>query len=68
MSVKTEIKTVRSESSKKFEEEVNELLSRGWELHGEPQFRKVALHDTWDGRHRGWSEETFVQVLKRTLT
>lgn len=60
-----EIKVVHSESAKGFEEKVNALLKEGWELHGMPEFKKVSVQSTWNDRLRGWTEESYVQVLKR---
>jgi len=61
-----EIKVVESSSPKEFEEKVNALLHQGFVLHGESQYKKVSCQDTWDGRQRSWTEQTYVQVLKRT--
>ncbi len=60
-----EIKVVQSESGKQFEEKVNSLLKQGFTLHGEPQYRKVSCQDSWAGRQRSWTEQSYVQVLKR---
>ena len=61
-----EIKVVQSESAKRFEQEVNDLLKIGFVLHGEPQYRKVSCQDSWAARQRAWTEQSYVQVLKRT--
>ncbi len=62
-----EIKVVQSDSARDFQGKVNELLKEGYILHGESQFQKVSCQDTWDGRQRSWTEQSFVQVLKRTI-
>ena len=61
-----QIKVVESGSAKEFEDNVNSLLLKGFVLHGEPQYKKVSCQDTWDGRQRCWTEQTYVQVLKIT--
>jgi hypothetical protein len=60
-----QITTVLEYSAKDFDEEVNALLSKGWELHGAPAVSATVHQDTWDGRLRSSQRVTFVQILKK---
>lgn len=59
-----QIKVVESARAEGFEEKVNNLLKMGYVLHGEPMYAKMGVGDEWSGRRRGWTEQTYVQVLK----
>lgn len=59
------IKTITTDNRVAFDEQVNALLSEGWELHGPPFVIRTAHHDTWNGRQRSWSETTYSQTLKK---
>lgn len=59
------IKTITTDGRTTFDEQINALLSEGWELHGTPFVIRTAHQDTWGGRQRSWSETTYSQVLKK---
>lgn len=64
---KEEIKVVEHSDAREFERLVNLFLKDGFILHGESQYTKVSCQDTWDGRQRSWTEQSYVQVLKRII-
>lgn len=54
---------ITSSNAEAFQEKVNEALSNGYVLHGNPEFKATSHQDTWNERQRSWSEHHYCQCM-----